>query len=210
MKMAFPLGHWSRIRDHLLVRWWNFAGPRLLTAAGVELGADVRFYGLPIVGKAPTSTIQVGARSVLCSSSRFTALSVAKPVTMRTLRPGAVIRIGEDCGLSGTVICAANSVHIGDQCLIGADVHIVDTDFHPIDPSRRRFTSDPAFVASAPIHIGRNVFLGAGVVVLKGVTIGDDAVVGAASVVTRAVPAGAIAAGNPARVVGNVSRAIAT
>ena len=53
----------------------------------------------------------------------------------------------------------------------------------------------------APVHLGENVFVGDGTRILKGVTIGADSVVGAGSVVTRSIPAGVIAAGNPARVV---------
>ncbi len=53
----------------------------------------------------------------------------------------------------------------------------------------------------APVHLDENVFIGDGARILKGVTIGSDSVVGAGSVVTRSVPAGVIAAGNPARVV---------
>ena len=51
-----------------------------------------------------------------------------------------------------------------------------------------------------PIHIGRNVWIGGGAIILPGVNIGDDALIGAGSVVTHDVPAGAIAYGNPARV----------
>lgn len=199
-----PLKLFRRIRDGATVRWWHWIGRRLLHAHGVELEGPITLYGLPIIEVASGSRICIGLGAVLCSKSRFTALSVAKPVTLRTLREGAEIRLGRDCGLSGTVICAAIAVHVGDRCLFGADVQIADTDFHPINPKGRRFNNNSSDIRSAPIRIGQNVFIGTRSIILKGVAIGDDAVIGAGSVVTRDVPTGAIAAGSPARIVGSV------
>lgn len=105
--------------------------------------------------------------------------------------------------MSGCTICAAQRVTIGDGCLLGADVFIADTDFHPVEPEDRRRRTDG--VRMAPVEIGDNVFIGARAMVLKGVRIGDNAVVGAGSVVTTDVPANAIAAGVPAHVVGWVT-----
>jgi acetyltransferase-like isoleucine patch superfamily enzyme len=127
-------------------------------------------------------------------------LALAHPVHLRTLAKGAVIRIGARSGLSGTCVCALRSVSIGTDCLIGANVLIVDTDFHPLRAERRR-TAPPSSAATAPVTIGNNVFIGAHSIILKGVTIGDDAVIGAGSVVSRDVPVGVIFAGNPARLV---------
>jgi len=85
-------------------------------------------------------------------------------------------------------------ITIGDDCLIGHDA-IIATLQHGMAPDRR------ADLIPAPVVLGRNVWLGARVTVLPGVTIGDDAVVGAGSIVTRDVPAGMVAVGSPARVV---------
>jgi acetyltransferase-like isoleucine patch superfamily enzyme len=193
-----------RMRDAFQQRWWSATGGVWLRSRGVTLDGALRLYGLPIVSMAPGSSIRLGHASVLCSHPRYTALGVARPVVLRTLRSGAAISLGGNCGLSGTVICAALSVTIGDECLFGADVQVVDTDFHPIKPEGRRTNNRAEDIASAPVSIGRNVFIGARSIVLKGVSIGDDAVIGAGSVVTKDVPAGMIAAGNPARVLGPV------
>lgn len=83
---------------------------------------------------------------------------------------------------------------IGDDCLLGHNT-VLATLNHDIDPSHR------ADMHPAPIIIGRNVWIGANVTVLPGVTIGDDAVVAAGSVVTKAVPARSVVVGSPARVV---------
>lgn len=164
------------------------------------IGEGVDLLGTPIITMAETASIVVEPGVVLCSLPEYTALGVSRPVILRTLAPGARIRIGRNSGLSGTVICAARQVNIGADCLIGADVKIFDTDFHVTGLEPRRHCSDWSRIDSRPVSIGNNVFLGAGVIVGKGCRIGDNAVIGAGSVVTRDIPANAVAAGNPARV----------
>jgi maltose O-acetyltransferase len=93
------------------------------------------------------------------------------------------------------VILDVVEVTIGDKTQIGPGVQILTAD-HPRDAAGR--ASGLEF--GRPIHIGRNVWIGGGGIILPGVTIGDDALIGAGSVVTRDVPAGATAFGNPARV----------
>ncbi|MBJ7289900.1 acyltransferase [Williamsia sp.] len=126
------------------------------------------------------------------------------PVVIRTLLAGAAIRIGNDVGLSGTSICSASSIIIGDRVLVGADVIICDTDFHPIDSSSRRYSPIPTPESGDAVVIESDVFLGARSVVLKGVTIGASSVVGAGSVVTKSVEPYSIVAGNPAKVIGRI------
>lgn len=179
---------------------WSARGTLLLRRAGVAVDGVV-FYGLPLIDRLPGSHIRIGKRVVLCSHPAFTALGVSRPVILRTMTPGARIDIGDDVGLSGTVICAATSVRIGSGCLLGADVLVADTDFHPVGHSQRRYAALPEPSAEDAVEIGSNVFLGARSVVMKGVTIGDNTVVGACSVVTRDLPSDVIAAGNPCRVI---------
>ncbi|MFF5013624.1 DapH/DapD/GlmU-related protein [Streptomyces sp. NPDC001165] len=136
---------------------------------------------------------------VLVSRTPWTALGVARPVILRTLRQGATIRIGPDTGLSGATVCAATGVDIGARVLVGADVLIADTDFHPVDLCPRRRAPESG-ARSDSVHIGDDVFLGARTIVLKGVTIGDGTVVGAGSVVSSPLPDHVVAAGNPCRV----------
>lgn len=180
---------------------------RRLRACQVDVHSSVKFYGRPIITRHPNSAISIGARSVVCSHPRFTALGVSRPVILRTLSSGASIAIATDVGLSGTTICAAIGIEIGEGTLIGADATIVDTDFHPVHAFERRYLPMPSARDLDRVCIGRDVFVGAGAVVLKGVTIGDGAVIGARSVVTKNVPAGMIAAGNPASIVGQVAKA---
>ncbi len=193
------LGLPARAEDKLAQVVTDALGRRRLRHAGVEVSTRARLMGLPIVSRCDDSRIMIGDDVVLCSHSRWTALGVAHPVVLRTLRAGALLAIGRGTGISGGSFCAAVSIRIGERCLLGADVLIADTDFHALDPARRETGWDD--IACAPIDIGDDVFIGARAVILKGVRIGDGAVVGAGAVVTRSVPAHAVVAGNPAAIV---------
>lgn len=93
------------------------------------------------------------------------------------------------------VILDVVEVVIGDMTQIAPGVQILTAD-HPRDPAVRA----QGLEFGRPIRIGKNVWIGAGALIMPGVTIGDDALIGAGSVVTRDVPAGATVMGNPARV----------
>lgn len=189
----------TRIWLKILEIWWQITVPMRLRALGVELGKDVRFYGMPIVSMADKSHIYIGDRATLCSDSRFTALGVNHPVVLRTLQPHAEILIGADTGISGGSICAALSVKLGKECLLGANVTIADTDFHSINPEGRRFNNNQQDIKSAPVNIKDNVFIGAGAFILKRVCVGQNSVIGAGAVVTSSIMHGYIAAGNSAK-----------
>ena len=90
-------------------------------------------------------------------------------------------------------------IYVGDYTMIGPNVTIA-TAGHPICPELRQ----RGMQYNLPVRIGKNCWLGAGAVVLPGVTIGDNAVIGAGSVVTRDVPSGVVAAGNPCRILREV------
>ncbi|MBR1457031.1 MAG: sugar O-acetyltransferase [Oscillospiraceae bacterium] len=86
-------------------------------------------------------------------------------------------------------------IYVGDCTMIGPNVTLAAAG-HPIEPGLR----EQGYQYNLPVRIGRNCWLGAGVIVLPGVTIGDNAVIGAGSVVTRDVPANTVSVGNPCRV----------
>ena len=86
-------------------------------------------------------------------------------------------------------------IYIGDYTMLGPNV-VLATAGHPIDPDLRR----RGLQYNLPVRIGSNCWLGAGVIVLPGVTIGDNTVVGAGSVVTKDLPSTVVAVGNPCRV----------
>ena len=108
---------------------------------------------------------------------------------------GKILHLGEDVYINiGCRFQDAGGITIGDGSLIGHGSTLTTLD-HGVDPDRR------ADMIPAPIVIGRKVWLGASVTVVPGVTIGDGAIVGAGAVVTKDVPANAIVAGVPARVI---------
>ena len=95
----------------------------------------------------------------------------------------------------GVTMVDDTHIYIGDGTMLGPHVTIA-TAGHPILPALR----EQAYQYNIPVHIGKNCWLGAGVIVLPGVHIGDNTVVGAGSVVTRDLPADVVAVGNPCRV----------
>jgi acetyltransferase-like isoleucine patch superfamily enzyme len=108
------------------------------------------------------------------------------------------LEIGHGTNVNGfTKILVNSSVRIGAGCTLAWDVQVLDSDFHAVIDGE-----GAALPSVAPVVIGDRVWIGARAMVLKGVTIGDGAVVAAGAVVTKDVPAGAIVAGTPARVIG--------
>ena len=91
-------------------------------------------------------------------------------------------------------------IYIGDHVMIAPNV-VIATGTHPIHPGLRRKEAQ----YNLPVHIQDNVWLGAGCLVMPGVTIGENSVIGAGSVVTKDIPANVVAVGNPCRVLRDIS-----
>lgn len=125
------------------------------------------------------------------------------------VRPGLRVDYGRNLHLGERTFVNYNltaldvaTIRVGADCQIGPGVQLL-TPTHPVDPTQRRDKLE----AAAPITIGDNVWLGGGVIVCPGVTIGDDSVIGAGAVVVKDIPAGVVAAGNPARVLRTIAAA---
>lgn len=100
----------------------------------------------------------------------------------------------------GLTLVDDTDIYIGDGCMFGPNC-IIATAGHPILPELRQ----KAYQYNMSVHIGKNCWLGAGVIVLPGVTIGDNSVIGAGSVVTKDIPENVVAVGNPCRVLREIS-----
>lgn len=166
---------------------------------GVQLGKYCRFFGRLYFRRAEFSKIIIGDNCTFRSSVRSNLVGINRACMISTLGEDAVIRIGCGCGLSGTVIGAAQRIEIGNNVLFGANSTITDTDWHGIAPDERR---EPG--AASPVIIEDNVWIGLNATVLKGVTIGKNSIIGAGSIVTKSIPANVIASGQPAKVIRNL------
>lgn len=156
----------------------------------VKLGRECEFRGKAIFRTLPDTQIVIGERCRFNSSHRSNLIGVYSPCMVSTLSSGAKVIIGNGCGFSGTVIAASVEVELGDNVRCGANTLITDTDWHH---------GDARVGKDAPVKIGDNVWLGYGVKVLKGVTIGENSLIGAGSIVTKDIPANVIAVGNPCK-----------
>lgn len=155
---------------------------------GVQLNVPVRGGG--------RGTIRVGAQSKFGYPLAHRLGSGEIMLQARTL--AAVIQIGHGNYVNNnTVLCALESIQIGNNCLIGDLVAIYDADFHDLNPGTRW----QGLGQVKPVNIGNNVWIGSRAMVLKGVTIGDNSVIAAMSVVTTQIPPNCLAAGSPAKVI---------
>ena len=148
-------------------------------------------------------------------STRDPGLVLGRAVTVYTwttfnVEPTGLVEVGDDSVLVGAVFMCADHITVGARVVISYGVTIADSDFHPRDPELRRRdaranapfgdASTRPRVTTAPVHIGDDVQIGVGAIVLKGVTIGDGARIGAGAVVPADVPPSAVAEGNPATI----------
>jgi acetyltransferase-like isoleucine patch superfamily enzyme len=137
--------------------------------------------------------IEIGDRVILGSKwHKPISISLVKPEAKLTIEDDVFINYGVDIGLM-------NEICIGAKTLIGNECIIYDTDWHTLDGLE-------AEAPALPTRIGRGVWLGARVIVMKGVTIGDNTVVAANSTVTKDLPANVLAGGSPAKVIRPIER----
>jgi acetyltransferase-like isoleucine patch superfamily enzyme len=169
---------------------------------GVPWGRRWRIYGMPIIQRCRGSQMLMGSGLEMRSWPTSNPLAPNHPVVLATRSPVAVLRIGRDVGMTSATLVAAEEIEIGDRVLIGANSVIVDTDFHPLDPDTRHRVMLAG--RHRPVVVEDDAFVGMNALILKGVRIGSGAVVAAGSVVVSDVPPGAIVAGNPARIVGDL------
>lgn len=99
----------------------------------------------------------------------------------------------------GLTLVDDTHIYVGDNTMFGPHVTVA-TAGHPIDPTLRA----KEYQYNMPIHIGKNCWIGAGALILPGVTIGDNTVIGAGSVVTKDIPSSVVAVGTPCRVMREV------
>lgn len=179
-------------------RWYN---PLRLRISGCTLGKGSNIINSIYLFRHPEASITIGDYFVLTSGDGFNPLSRNLRASLCARGRGS-IQIGNHVRLSSVSIWATNSITIGNNVLMGADCVIMDNDAHSLSPIERRSSFEgEETILNAPIVIEDDVFIGMRCLILKGVTIGKGSIIGAGSVVTHSIPAGSIAAGNPAKVI---------
>lgn len=152
----------------------------------VEIGEGLKIKGWPIIhGK---GKIYAGRNLRLHSAYNKVEIVIEK---------GGEIHFCDNVFINeGSKIICLKKINIGNNCMIGHQVFIIDTDYHGFDGNG---------VITEPIEIGNNVWIGARVMVLKGVNIGDNSIIGAGSLVNKNIPSNSIFAGNPAKFIRKTS-----
>jgi len=164
----------------------------LLKFKGIVTKGISYFWGVAHFYKFNKSRIQIGANCRFNSKQTSNLIGINHKCIISTLTSEAQLLIGDNCGFSGTTIGCFDKIILGNNVKCGANTLITDSDWH---------LDDLRVGKSKEVIIKDNVWLGYGVIVLKGVTIGENSVIGAGSVVTKNVPSNVIAAGNPCKVI---------
>jgi acetyltransferase-like isoleucine patch superfamily enzyme len=176
-----------------------------LRIVGVQIGSGLEIFSFPICRRHPAATIRIGSNVCIYNKTRENLAGICNRTVLVAERPGAVLEIGDNVGISGAVLFCAELIVIEAYVKIGAGVRIYDTDFHPLSWAERRVNRKEA-IATKPIRICQDAWIGANAMILKGVTIGERSIVAAGAVVTSDVPPDCIVAGVPARFVKFLSK----
>lgn len=183
---------WFKIVSFLNISYAKFIGITIL--------GRVEFNGWTSFFRSTNSKIEIGRNCIFNSVCYKNYMGINHRCILSVTPPDesmiGVLKIGDNCGFSGTSIRCFNKIIIGNNVRCGANTLIMDGDDHFDDPR----TSVPK-----PIILKDNVFLGANVVVKKGVTIGENSVIGMNSVVTHDIPANCIAVGVPCKVIKTIN-----
>ncbi|MGN1316991.1 MAG: sugar O-acetyltransferase [Acutalibacteraceae bacterium] len=158
----------------------------------------------------------------LARLKRFNKISPLRLLSRQKLMKKMFAEIGENCYIEspihanfgcknihfgknvycnfGCTFVDDTHIYVGDYTMFGPNV-VVSTAGHPILPELR----EKAYQYNMPVHIGKNCWIGAGALIMPGVTIGDNTVIGAGSVVTKDIPPNVVAVGNPCKVLREIS-----
>lgn len=182
-----------------------------LRLLGVSFGKDLRIYDRIYIKRSKRASLIIGDGLTYTSGSGLNPICSNNRGVIR-LDDSANVVIGNNCGMSSTILWAKESITIGNNVLIGGGTLIMDCDRHSLDFRIRNGSIrneygkkiDSQSAKTAPIVIEDDVLIGARVIILKGVKIGAHSIIGAGSVVTKDIPSDVIAGGNPCKVIQSI------
>lgn len=187
----------KRAKRYLLNNYFHFINFMILKTNNVNFIKDFQINGKIYINN--KGTISIGKKFRANTGKNFNPIG-GDGILRLICHYNATIEIGNNLGISNSTLVAKNKIVIGNNVRIGGSCKIWDNDFHSLDHIKRTSIFDDD-VKSKEIIIKDYVFIGGHSIILKGVTIGDNAIIGAGSVVSKNVPANEIWAGNPAKLI---------
>ena len=179
--------------------FWHLSARAQFAIRGVKWPKHLTIKG-PL-GLSAIGRIELGDHITIVNDSKYNRAGINHPTQLVAGRD-AILKIGNNVGMSGASIYAESSIEIGDHVLLGANARIYDTDFHPIH-FQDRVAGVPA--KTEAVVIGEHVWLAANVTILKGVHIGARSVIATGSVVVSDIPEDCLAGGIPAKVIRKIT-----
>jgi acetyltransferase-like isoleucine patch superfamily enzyme len=171
-------------------------GRFVLFMLGVEVGKGLRISSAPLVFRHKNARIIIGNNVAISNRLMENPAGAIHRTVLAATKDKARLIIGDRVGISGAIIFATKEIIIGDYTQIGAGVKIYDTDFHPAEKISRR-NNDQSKTAVAPVYIGKDVWIGANALIMKGITIGEGSIIAAGSIVVKNVDPNTLVGGNP-------------
>lgn len=157
----------------------------------------LRLRGFPFILHDLMSAIEIEGKVTLNSSPTSNLIGIYQRCIL-VARDGGRIFLGENVGLSGVTVYSMAKITIGKNTQVGANVKIIDNDFHPLEPEAR-LENDRSRIRKEEIFIGDDCFIGVNAIILKGTRLGKGCIVGAGSVVKGKYEDYSVLAGNPAK-----------
>jgi acetyltransferase-like isoleucine patch superfamily enzyme len=181
-----------------LIEKWRFSNQ--LKQTNIKLGKNVIFKKNPFLHIHENSNLEIGDNVIINSDNNYYHVNMYSRCKIFIDKPDAIIKIGNNTRIHGSCLHAYSKIEIGNNCLIAANCQIIDGNGHDLSfpnvINRINTTGD-----TKPIIIKDNVWIGTGVVILPGVTIGEGSVISANSVIHKDVPSMTIAGGNPLKII---------
>jgi acetyltransferase-like isoleucine patch superfamily enzyme len=171
-----------------------------LKKKNITIGKGVKINKKPIIDIHRNANLIIGNNVSINSNNIGYHLNMFSVCKLFADEPGAIIDIGDNTRIHGSCIHAVKKIKIGKNCLIAANCQIIDGNGHDLSFSntKNRINTIGNF---KEVNIEDDVWLGTGVIVLPGVTIGKGSIISANSVVHKDVPARVIAGGNPLQII---------